>query len=82
MLHSKMRDAHLQEVNTITFDGLTPRWKVENDDTVLVNGQAFVRVAPSNYDLCSLVAATNELIPPTVKESSTLSCRSAKDLVH
>ena len=66
-----MRAAHLQEVKTITLDGLKPRWKVKKDDSVLVNGQAFVRVAPSNFTLCSLVAAKNELIPPTVKETST-----------
>ena len=53
------------------FDGLKPRWKVKKDDSVLVNGQAFVRVAPSNVGLCNLVAAKNELIPTTVKESST-----------
>ena len=63
------RDA--THAKTITLDGLKPRWKVNNDDTVLANGQAFVRVAPSNFGRCSLVAAKNELIPPTVKESKT-----------
>ena len=43
-LQSKMRAAHLQNAKTITLDGLTPRWKVKKDDSVLVNGQAFVRV--------------------------------------
>jgi hypothetical protein len=56
-----MKRATLLEIRTVSLDGLKPHWKIcKPEDVTMVDGTAFVRVAPSNYSLNGLISASQE----------------------
>ena len=65
--HTEMLEASLVEVRTITLEGLKPTWRTTKpEEVVVIDGEAYVRVAPSNFGLSSLIAADNDDVPDTM----------------
>ena len=72
-----MLAASLHEVRTVGLAGLKGQWKISKpEDSVMVDGEAFVRVAATSYTLMSLVAQ-----PPQTRSATMASNKGLVNLI-